>query len=114
MESLQFELRQFNIKVKNVEPGAIKTDFDNAIDFVSHKDYDYYTQKAHRNMLDVYKTAPTGEVVAQKVWDAANDNSYRLRYVVGGQAPLLLFIRQLLPLSWFTGLVRSQVEKGIK
>jgi len=26
-ESLQFELRKFNIKVKNIEPGIIKTDF---------------------------------------------------------------------------------------
>lgn len=114
MESLQFELKQFNIKVKNVEPGAIKTEFENAIDFVSTKDYDNYTQKAHKNMLDAYKSAPTAEVVAKKVWQAANDNSYRLRYPVGGQGPLLLFIRWLLPLSWFTKIVGSQVEKGIK
>lgn len=114
MESLQFELRQFNIKVKNIEPGAIKTEFENAIDFVSMKDYDHYSQKAHKNMLDSYKTAPTAEVVAQKVWQAANDDSYRLRYPVGGQSPVLLFIRWLLPLSWFTKMVSSQVEKGIK
>jgi NADP-dependent 3-hydroxy acid dehydrogenase YdfG len=114
MESLQFELKQFNIKVKNVEPGAIKTEFENAIDFVSTKEYDNYAQRAHRNMLDTYKTAPTGEVVAKKVWQAANDNSYRLRYAVGGQGPILLFMRWLLPLSWFTKMVSSQVEKGIK
>lgn len=114
MESLQFELKQFNIKVKNIEPGAIKTEFENAIDFVSTKEYDNYTQQAHKNMLDTYKTAPTSEVVAKKVWQAANDNSYRLRYAVGGQGPLLLFVRWLLPLSWFTKLVSSQVEKGIK
>lgn len=114
MESMQFELKQFNIKVKNIEPGAIKTEFENAIDFVSTSDYDNYTQQAHRNMLDTYKTAPTGEVVAKKVWQAANDNSYRLRYPVGGSGPVLLFMRWLLPLSWFTKLVSSQVEKGIK
>lgn len=114
MESLQFELKQFNIKIKNIEPGAIKTEFENAIDFVSTKDYDNYTQQAHKNMLDTYKTAPTGEVVAQKVLQAANDNSYRLRYSVGGQGPVLLFMRWLLPLSWFTKMVSSQVEKGNK
>ncbi|MFM9989705.1 SDR family oxidoreductase [Flavobacterium sp.] len=114
MESLQFELKQFNIKVKNIEPGAIKTEFENSIDFVSTKDYDNYTKQAHRNMLDTYKTAPTGEVVAKKVWQAANDNSNRLRYAVGGQGPILLFMRWLLPLSWFTKMVSSQVEKGIK
>ncbi len=114
MESLQFELKQFNIKVKNIEPGAIKTEFENAQDFVSTKDYDNYTHHAHKNMLNTYKTAPTAEIVAKKVWQAANDQSYRLRYAVGGQGPLLLFIRWLLPLSWFTKMVSSQVEKGIK
>jgi NADP-dependent 3-hydroxy acid dehydrogenase YdfG len=114
MESLQFELKPFNIKVKNIEPGAIKTEFENAIDYVSTKDYDNYTHKAHQNMLDTYKTAPTAEVVAKKVWQAANDNSYRLRYAVGGQGPILLFMRWLLPLSWFTKMVSSKVEKGIK
>lgn len=114
MESLQFELKQFNIKIKNIEPGAIKTEFENEIDFVSTGDYDHYAEKAHRNMLDTYKTAPTAEVVAKKVWQAANDKSYRLRYAVGGSGPMLIFMRWLLPLSWFTKLVSSQVEKGIK
>lgn len=114
MESLQYELRPFRIKVKNIEPGAIKTDFEQAIDFVSTPDYDRYTRTAHRNMLDSYKSAPTGEVVAEKVWQAAQDDSYRLRYPVGGVAPMLLFMRWLLPLSGFRKMVRSQVEKGIK
>jgi NADP-dependent 3-hydroxy acid dehydrogenase YdfG len=114
MESLQFELKQFNIKIKNIEPGAIKTEFENAIDFVSTEAYDGYAKPAHTNMLDSYKKAPTGEVVAKKVWQAANDSSYRLRYAVGGQGPVLLFMRWLLPLSWFTKMVGSIVEKGIK
>lgn len=113
MESLQFELKAYNIQVKNIEPGAIKTEFENAIEFISIPAYDSYTKKAHQNMLDSYKTAPTGIVVAEKVWVAANDSSYKLRYPVGGSGPLLLFLRWLLPLSWFTALVKSQVEKGI-
>jgi NADP-dependent 3-hydroxy acid dehydrogenase YdfG len=114
MESLQFELRQFNIKIKNVEPGAIKTEFANAIDFVSTPAYDAYAQPAHHTMLATYETAPTGIVVAKKVWQMANDNSYRLRYAVGGLGPVLLALRKFLPLSWFTAIVRSQTEKGIK
>jgi len=114
MESLQFELRQFNIKIKNIEPGAIKTEFENSIDFVSTKDYDNYTRQTHKNMLETYKTAPTAYVVAKKVWQASNDNSFRLRYSVGGSGPMILFLRRFLPLSWFTALVRSQAERGIK
>ncbi len=114
MESLQYELKPFNIKIKNIEPGAIKTEFENAIDFVSNNHYQAYAQKAQQNMLDNYKTAPDAEIVAKKVWQAANDSSYKLRYPVGGSGPLLLFLRWLLPFSWFTAIVRSQVEKGIK
>jgi NADP-dependent 3-hydroxy acid dehydrogenase YdfG len=114
MESLQFELKQFNIKVKNIEPGAIQTEFTNAIDFVSLPMYDNYVSKAHQNMLDTYKTAPTADVVAKKVWQAANDDSNRLRYPIGNQSPLLLFLRRVLPNSWFFAIVRMVVEKGIK
>ena len=114
MESLQFELRSFNIKVKNIEPGTIKTELERGLTFVTTKEYDNYAPQVHENMLDNYKTAASPDVVAKKVWQAANDNSFRLRYAVGSSGPFLLFIRWLLPLSWFTALIKSQVEKGIK
>jgi NADP-dependent 3-hydroxy acid dehydrogenase YdfG len=112
-ESLQFELRAFNIKIKNIEPGAIKTDFENSLQFVTMPGYENYAPKVHQNMLNTYKTAPTADVVVQKVWKAANDNSSQLRYPVGGMGPFLLILRKFLPLSWFLGMVRSQTEKGI-
>jgi Short-chain alcohol dehydrogenase of unknown specificity len=116
MESLQFELRQFNIKVKNVEPGVIKTDFyDRSLDFATKPGlttYDSYVSIANKNMLKESNNAPGPLVVAKKVFKAANDGSYRLRYPVGGNGPLLIFIRWMLPLSWFNAIVRSVVEKG--
>ena len=114
MESLQYELRSFNIKIKNVEPGAIKTDFENSIEFVTNDNYKDYVPKVHQNMLDTYKSAPTGEVVAKKVFQAANDTSFRLRYPVGNQSPILLLLRRILPNSWFFAIVRSVTEKGVK
>lgn len=115
MESLHFELKPFNIKLKNIEPGAIKTDFyDRSLAFVSMDAYDTYVKTAHQNMLAAGASAPGPEIVAKMVFKAANDNNFKLRYPVGGGGPLLLFIRWLLPLNTFFGLVRSQVEKGIK
>jgi short-subunit dehydrogenase len=114
MESLQFELKQFNIKVKNIEPAAVKTEFEKAVEFVSTKEYDNYTKQARENMLATYNSSPTAEGVAIKVWQAANDRSYQLRYVVGIQGAAMLFLRWLLPLSWFTKMIGSQVEKGFK
>ena len=118
MESIQFELRQFNIKVKNIEPGAIKTDlYDRSLEFVSKKGltaYEKHVNTIHPNMLKAGESAVGPHVVAQKVFKAANDNSCRLRYPVGGNGPVLLFLRWVLPLSWFCAIVKSQIEKGVK
>jgi short-subunit dehydrogenase len=114
MESLQYEVRPFNIKIKNIEPGAIRTEFENALNFVESAPYKKYTDIVHQNMIDGYKYAPKGDVVANKVFKAANSTSYKLRYPVGGNGPLLLIMRKILPYSWFTGIVRKIVEKGFK
>lgn len=118
MESLQFELRQFNIKLKNVEPGEIKTDFyTRSNDFVTKPGltaYDQYVHSVYSTMLEYAQKAPGPMLVAKKVFKAANDNSFRLRYSVGGNGPVLLFLRSVLPLSWFNTIVKSQLEKGLK
>lgn len=110
-ESLQYELRAFNIRIKNIEPGAIRTDFEKALDFTLHDAYQDYAPRVHQNMLDTYKTAPGPDAVVRKVFEAANDSSFRLRYPVGNNAPLFLLLRRLLPLSWYTSIVRMVTEK---
>ncbi len=115
-EALQYELRPFNIRVKNVEPGAIKTDFyDRSMDLFK-KDgltaYDNYQKVVYANTQKAGEHAPGPEVIAKTVFKAANDRSFRLRYTGGLQSAMLLVMRRWLPLSWFNGLVRSQVEKG--
>jgi NAD(P)-dependent dehydrogenase (short-subunit alcohol dehydrogenase family) len=111
MESLQFELKGKNIRIKNIEPGAIKTDFENSLNFVSNDDYKDYAPRVHQNMLDTYKTAPGADVVAKRVFEAAIDSGFSLRYPVGGFAPVLLFLRRLLPGSWFRRIVSMSTEK---
>jgi NAD(P)-dependent dehydrogenase (short-subunit alcohol dehydrogenase family) len=113
MESLQYELKPFGIKIKNIEPGTIKTNFESSLEFVTSDVYKNYVPKVHKNILNIYKNAPTGEVVAKKVFLAANDHSFRLRYPVGSQSPIVLILRRLLPSSWFFRAVRRVVEKGI-
>jgi NAD(P)-dependent dehydrogenase (short-subunit alcohol dehydrogenase family) len=117
-ESLQFELRPFNIKLKNVEPGAIKTDFYtrsmNIFKNPAINDYDQYEKVVFENTQSAEKNAPGPEVVAKKIFQAANDSSFRIRYAVGGQGPLLLLMRKILPLGWFMGIVRMATEKGMK
>lgn len=117
-EALSFELRPFNIRVKNIEPGAIKTDFYDRSQDVLRKegltDYDEYVRVTLANSQKAGADAPGPEVVAEKIFAAANDRSFRLRYPVGSQSPWLLAIRRIVPLNWFHGIVRSVVEKGFK
>lgn len=116
LESLQFELKQFNIKVKNIEPGSINTDFyDRSIKYAEKKeltDYDRYFTVVNKNMLNALRSAPGPEVVAKKVFEAANDASYRLRYPVGGSGPVLIFLRRILPFNIFRLIMKIGLEKG--
>lgn len=117
-ESLQFELRPFNIRVKNVEPGAIKTDFYtrsmNVFSNPTVKGYDTYEKTVFDNTQAVEKNAPGPLVVAKTIFRAANSTSYKLRYPVGGQGPMLIILRKMLPLRWFNGIVSMVAEKGFK
>lgn len=117
-EALSFELRPFNIRVKNIEPGAIKTDFYDRSQDLLQKDgltaYDDYVRVTLANSQKAGADAPGPDVVAEKIFVAANDRSFRLRYPVGSQSPWLLAIRRIIPLSWFHGIVKSVVEKGFE
>ncbi len=114
-ESLQYELKQFGIKIKIVEPGAIRTDFyDRSMDLMKKEGltaYDSYADMAFNNMQDIGKKAPGPDIVARKIYKAATDGSWRMRYPVGSGAPMLLFMRRIIPNSWFFRMVRMVVEK---
>jgi NAD(P)-dependent dehydrogenase (short-subunit alcohol dehydrogenase family) len=118
-EALSFEMRPFNVRIKNVEPGAIKTDFyDRSMDVLTKPGltaYDEYVRVTMENSQKAGADAPGPMVVAKTIFKAANDRSFRIRYVTGNaMTPALLFIRRLVPLSWFHGIVKSVVEKGYK
>ena len=114
MEALQFEVKSFNIHIKNIEPGTVKSEFTDNISFVSNADYDDYANRVQYNTLAGYKNAPTPDVVAKVVFKAATDNRSKLRYPATSQAKSALFFRWLLPLKVFNKMVSVPVEKEIK
>ena len=118
MESLHYELRYHNIRVKCVEPGPIKTDFyDRSMQVFSKPGltvYDNYFNTGMSNMNKVAANGPGPDVVAQKVFKAANSNNFRLRYPVGAREKFVLFLRRMLPGSWYFAMTRKIVEKGWK
>ena len=114
-ESLHYELRQFNIKVKIIEPGAIKTDFYSRSNTVANKAglsaYDDYISRTLPQMDRAGAEGSPPTVTAQAIYQAATDGSWKLRYPAGGNASFLLGLRKLLPDSWFIGLMRRGVER---
>jgi NADP-dependent 3-hydroxy acid dehydrogenase YdfG len=113
-ESLQYELRQFNIKVKIIEPGAIKTDFYGRSVNVAKKAgltaYDDYIDRTLPKMDRAGANGSPPSVTAQAIYKASTDGSWKLRYPAGGNASLLLSLRKLLPDAWFIGLMRRSIE----
>jgi NAD(P)-dependent dehydrogenase (short-subunit alcohol dehydrogenase family) len=114
-ESLQYELRQFNIKVKIIEPGPIKTDFYSRSITVAQQAgltaYDDYTDRIMPQMNRAGETGSPPSVTAEVIYRAATDKTWKLRYPAGGNAGLLLTLRKLLPDAWFTGLIRRSIER---
>jgi NADP-dependent 3-hydroxy acid dehydrogenase YdfG len=113
MEALQYEVRQYNITIKNIEPGTVNSEFVNNIKFHSNEDYDTYAQKVQHNTLKSYKAAAPPESVAEIVYKASTDNKDKLRYPATKQAKQAFFFRWLLPLKMFNKMVAKDVEKEI-
>lgn len=112
-ESISFELKPFNVRVKLVEPGAIKTDFYSRSQELFEKPglhvYDHYVNTVMPNLQQAGADAPGPEVVAKTIYKAATDTGNTLRYPVGSGAPYLLLLRRLIPGSWFRKIVSWQV-----
>ncbi|PZO43761.1 MAG: short-chain dehydrogenase/reductase [Pseudanabaena frigida] len=113
-ESLQHELLAFNIRVKIIEPGPIKTDFyERSADRSSNPDFPEYDDFSDRVLTKMNKIGTTGspaEVVAKTIYGASTDNSWKLRYPTDPLAKQLLFLRKLLPDFLFTKIVRQSTN----
>lgn len=84
-ESLQFEVEAYNIRMKLVEPGPIKTDFyDRSADILSSAPYERAWTATKALMDKAGATGATPERVAAMIVRAASDRSQRLRYPVNG------------------------------
>jgi NAD(P)-dependent dehydrogenase (short-subunit alcohol dehydrogenase family) len=109
-ESLQYELAPFNIRVKIVEPGPIKTEFyGTSRHFVMPEHtrvYDAMSKSAEKVAADSTNKAAGPDKVAHTIIRAANSTSRRMRYAVGQPGPLLLWLRKRIPDTWFFRIVR--------
>ena len=112
-EALQYEVSDFNIKVKIIEPGPIKTDFYTRSISTAKKEgltaYDNFVARAMPSLEKAGATAPDGKIVAEAIYEAVTDDSWKMRYPVNSRA--ILTARRLLPDSLFLPIVRRAVVK---
>jgi NAD(P)-dependent dehydrogenase (short-subunit alcohol dehydrogenase family) len=112
-ESLAFELRPFGIRMRLVEPGAIRTDF-----YIRSRDpiaapagagYDDLASRCEEISISAgARRGSPPEVVAETILRAILDRGWRLRYPVAPPAPLLMALRKFLPEAWFLHLIRRR------
>lgn len=99
LESLSFELASQNIRVKIIEPGNISTNFEQTTKAYfatdeSLTDYTDYLKQMEAIFAGIYSGGgATATDVAATVFDAASDESNRLRYVIGSDLQPLIDIR---------------------
>lgn len=112
-ESLHYELAQFGIKVKLVEPGPIKTDFYDRSQQLTTREglhaYDDFIARTLPTMQKEGHNAPGPEVVAATIFKAASDKSARLRFPVNSRS--LLTLRKLIPDALAFAIVKMQLIK---
>lgn len=96
-ESLFYEAIYFNVKVKLVEPGAVKTNFYSSIELSptpDTPDYEGVTDFVKNAVNSVEDVGLTPEEVAEVIHEAAIDESATLRYIAGEENKQLYAMRR--------------------
>ena len=88
-ESLSFELSQFGIGVKNIEPGLVSTEITEKSVIVSHPEYEVLATQFFAAISNPAGSVSTAEQIAEVVYEAATDGTNTLRYVCGEDAKAL-------------------------
>jgi NAD(P)-dependent dehydrogenase (short-subunit alcohol dehydrogenase family) len=88
-EGMAFELGEFGIGLKIIEPGGMKTDFfTRSFDAGRHPAYDALVTQVMNAITDPRQMATYSapEEIAEVVYEAATDGKDQLRYVAGADA----------------------------
>jgi NAD(P)-dependent dehydrogenase (short-subunit alcohol dehydrogenase family) len=112
-DALRFELAPHGVRVRVVEPGAIRTDFyDRSMAWAEHPAYQPH-QSAMRELSDrAGAGAPGPEPVAETIFRAATSRGGRLRWPVR-TGPFLL-LHRLLPDALWRRALTATLEREVR
>ena len=113
-EALHYELEPTGIKMKIVEPGAIKTDFGGrSLDFANDDGIEEYQPIVQTMMAAMSQMGGENgsepEVVAAVIWKAVTDGTTTLRYTAGDDAVEYMAKRKALDDATFINGVKAQM-----
>ncbi|MGZ8887464.1 MAG: SDR family oxidoreductase [Nitrososphaeraceae archaeon] len=115
-ESMAYEVEQFGIKVILIEPGVIKTNFDNnlkvgkRVSIVPNSSYAEMTQKRISGFKPRFESgSPPLEVATVILKAITSENLSELRYLVGNDAFKLMEIRDNISDKEFRKLIMKSV-----
>ena len=110
-ESLYYELKQLNIRVKIVEPGMVKTNIYNSVMAFPIEQYpnEYQTifKKWHNYLLKNYNNGYSPRLDAETIYRAVNNRSSKLRYTSDFTTKMVFFLRSIFPLSVFQNIIKA-------
>lgn len=86
-ESISYDLALFNIGIKTVAPGGIKSNFINAMQTAESKGYEPINDRMNELIANGHLFSFSDvEDIAAVVYEAATDNKDQLRYIAGEDA----------------------------
>lgn len=111
-ESLDHELRRWNIRVSVIEPAYTKTPFDANFMEPDAKLEAYSEARAtvNKRIKEVMETADSPSVVADVVLKAARTTKPKLRYTAGATAGRLRLLRRFAPAGVLDGGIRKDLR----
>lgn len=92
-ESLSYELAQYNIGIKTIEPGLVTTSINDKSPVATHEAYEKMLNSFF-SIIGQAKEISTAEQIAQVVFKAATDGTKKLRYL-GGQDAKSMYAQRL-------------------
>jgi short-subunit dehydrogenase len=100
-ESLQYELLQYNIRIKMVLPPPVKTNFfGGSMSILRKEGLDVYNEALNKsfwlNTKELEKIYIQPQTIAGIIYQAATDGKKKMRYNAGATG-LIRFFRKLLP-----------------
>jgi short-subunit dehydrogenase len=116
-DSLRMELKQFNIKVVVVQPGAIITEWnqiarENLKKRSENSAYSDLVSKQVKMFEQADKQGSLPIVIAKTILKAINSSNPKTRYISGGGAKSILFLRRILSDKLFDKLMLTAIKNS--